>query len=386
MNRQASEGGPLVETAIAQSPVGFHVSLNVADLGRSVDFYRKIFGAAPVKERPDYAKFQSTNPPLTLSLIPAGSVGRGGSLNHVGFRLASAAELVELQRRLEMAGLASQRERGVECCYSRQTKFWLTDPDGTLWEFYVLDESVPCSGEANGDAVSIASSRTTVPLRPSAAQSAWPTASGQAQPAGGMEWEHRLGDDLPLPLPFADGSLSEVRLRGTFNVPVEEARREVLFAEVLRVLCPAGRVVLHQLTGNRPLPCGAAGLPGPAAIVREIPVDRELLAWIEEAGFDQIRLIKFGSTAAFEREGVLLREMIIEARKPVNEESFPEGDVTIVYKGPLRELVDDAGRVFRRGERIVLSAAAWNILRNGPLEEFFVRLREEPMVACHVNT
>ena len=143
-----------MDTAIGQSPVSFHVSLNVSDLARSIGFYQKLFGVAPTKARPDYAKFESKNPPLTLSLEPAGSVGSGGSLNHVGFRLANTEELVDLQRRLEMAGLASQREHGVECCYSRQTKFWLHDPDQTLWEFYVLEddgERLPCRNRRNGE-------------------------------------------------------------------------------------------------------------------------------------------------------------------------------------------------------------------------------------------
>ena len=52
--------------------VRFHLSLNVADLPRSVAFYRKLFGIEPAKQRPDYAKFEPDNPPLVLSLEPNG--------------------------------------------------------------------------------------------------------------------------------------------------------------------------------------------------------------------------------------------------------------------------------------------------------------------------
>jgi catechol 2,3-dioxygenase-like lactoylglutathione lyase family enzyme len=359
-----------METAIAQSPVNFHVSLNVSDLARSIDFYEKLFGAAPAKVRSDYAKFESANPPLTLSLEPFGSAA-GGSLNHVGFRLANEAELVELQRRLEMAGLASQREDGVECCYSRQTKFWLRDPDQTLWEFYVLEDDGDCAPVSTGQpAKSVVSG--IQPLAPRRSSSAPPT-----------DWEHRLDGEFPLPLPFDDGSLSEVRLRGTFNLPVEGTTREAMFAEIARVLSPTGRVVLHQLTADRPFSNGPPTLPGPAAVVKEVPVDREVLSWVEDGGFEQIRLVKFGSTPAFEVDGVTMRETIIEARKPVEEEA---GEVVVVYKGPFRDLVDDAGRVFRRGERVGISAAAWSVLQSGPLEEFFVCLKEEPVLSRHANT
>jgi DNA-binding transcriptional ArsR family regulator/catechol 2,3-dioxygenase-like lactoylglutathione lyase family enzyme len=358
-----------MESTIGQSSVSFHVSLNVSDLARSVDFYRIVFGTNPSKERSDYAKFELKNPPLTLSLDPAGAVGFGGALNHIGFRLASSAELVDLQRRLEMAGLASQRQHGVECCYSRQTKFWLRDPDQTLWEFYVLEDDGECPSEVADAGAS------TKPALPDRHTISSPTAASPS-PAARNEWEHLLDREFPLPLPFDSESLTEVRLRGTFNVPIEAATREAMFAEVYRVLAPKGRVVLHQLTADRPLSNGVPSLPGPAAVVRDVPVDRNVLAWAEEAGFDQIRLIKFSSAPTFEFDGITLREMIVEARKPAEEIAADE--VTVVYKGPFRNLIDDSGRVFRRGERVGILAETWNAIQAGPLEEFFIRLDEQP--------
>src|SRR3954454_25280050 len=121
--------------------VRFHLSLNVSDLGKSVDFYRTLFGTEPAKRRSDYAKFELNDPPLVLSLEPTPR-DVGGPLNHLGFRLPDSATLVAMQERLERAGIRSQREEGVECCYARQTKFWVTDPDKTLWELYTLHEDI----------------------------------------------------------------------------------------------------------------------------------------------------------------------------------------------------------------------------------------------------
>ena len=70
----------------------------------------------------------------------------GGALNHLGLRLPDSAALVEVQRRLEEPGIATQRQEGVECCYARQTKFWVTDPDRVLWEVYTLHEDIDHSG------------------------------------------------------------------------------------------------------------------------------------------------------------------------------------------------------------------------------------------------
>ena len=125
----------------------FHVSLNVRDLGRAVAFYEALFGVAPAKSRPDYAKFEVADPPLVLSLEPARKAD-GANLNHLGLRMTAVETLVEIQRRLEELGYSTRRENGVACCYAKQTKFWVRDPDGRRWEVYILEEDLDYRGEA----------------------------------------------------------------------------------------------------------------------------------------------------------------------------------------------------------------------------------------------
>jgi catechol 2,3-dioxygenase-like lactoylglutathione lyase family enzyme len=358
-----------METALDQKLTTFHISLNVSDLARSVDFYQKLFGMPPAKRRPDYAKFELEDPRLVLSLEPSGASGRG-SLNHVGFRLSGTEELVHLQRRLELAGLSSIREEGVECCYSRQTKFWVQDPDQTLWEFYVLESDIECAGDRRApDTVALsvphAARSDREPSEPETRTS--PRESGAPR-----DWEHQLGSPFPLPLPFEDHSLHEVRLRGTFNVPRDPEARLAMLCECRRVLTPGGRLVVHHLTADAPLPADSLPLPGAAAVVEDVPVDTELLAWLEDADFSEVQLLKFGSTPSFTVQGVQLRETIAHAIKSPEVE---DEDVLVIYKGPFRELIDDAGRVFRRGERMQISQAQWERICAGPLEESFVRLR-----------
>jgi catechol 2,3-dioxygenase-like lactoylglutathione lyase family enzyme len=136
-----------MEMTLPMTPaVRFHVSLHVADLGRAAEFYRTLFAAEPVKLRGDYAKFELDDPPLVLSLEPVGGLSSGGTLDHLGFRLPDSTALVAVQERLERAGIRTRREEGVECCYSRQTKFWVTDPDGTLWELYTFEGDIDHRG------------------------------------------------------------------------------------------------------------------------------------------------------------------------------------------------------------------------------------------------
>ena len=161
--------------------VRFHISLNVTDLERSVRFYEILFDRPPAKQRDDYAKFETEDPPLVLSLEPNGKSG-GGTLNHLGIRLGNARQLVAVQERLETRGVRSRREEGVECCYAKQTKFWVQDPDNTLWEFYTLDDD-SLDRKGVGQSLEVMTSSTL--------------------PEEAVVWEHRLGTPIPVRTRFA---------------------------------------------------------------------------------------------------------------------------------------------------------------------------------------
>src|SRR5262245_40359780 len=89
-----------------------HMSLNVADLNRAIDFYRVLFAAEPAKRYDDYAKFEIDEPPVVLSLQP-GPRPPGASLSHVGLRVSSAEAILTIQRRLEAAKIPTRRQDGV---------------------------------------------------------------------------------------------------------------------------------------------------------------------------------------------------------------------------------------------------------------------------------
>jgi catechol 2,3-dioxygenase-like lactoylglutathione lyase family enzyme len=119
------------------------LALNVSDLDAAVAFYSRLFGTEPAKRRAGYANFAVAEPPLKLVLIE--SAGTPGTLNHLGVEVESADLVEASQQRLVGAGLATAPETGVNCCYARQDKVWVDDPDGAPWEIYTVlgDSEVP---------------------------------------------------------------------------------------------------------------------------------------------------------------------------------------------------------------------------------------------------
>ncbi|MGH7391327.1 MAG: ArsI/CadI family heavy metal resistance metalloenzyme [Candidatus Rokuibacteriota bacterium] len=125
-----------------------HVHMTVSDLEKSRAFYETFLGVAPVKVKPGYVKFLPEFGPLNLALSGGRSAGAGGRVDHMGFQVATRAEVVRQLERVKAAGLAVREEFGVDCCHANQDKFWVEDPDGVEWEVYVLnhdleDESHP---------------------------------------------------------------------------------------------------------------------------------------------------------------------------------------------------------------------------------------------------
>ncbi len=117
-----------------------HLSLHVRDLQASLAFYRTLFGQSVSKERSAYAKFELEEPALVFTLMEGGQgAPPAGALSHLGLRLPDRGALESERKRVRAAGLPIHlEEEGVECCYARQDKFWVRDPDGHAWEFYVF--------------------------------------------------------------------------------------------------------------------------------------------------------------------------------------------------------------------------------------------------------
>jgi catechol 2,3-dioxygenase-like lactoylglutathione lyase family enzyme len=136
-----------------------HLALNVRNVERSIEFYKKMLGIEPGKVRPGYAKFDMQNPPLNLTLNEAAFSGRG-ALSHLGIQVGSTDDVLQMRQQWAAAGLITRDEMQTNCCYATQDKTWVQDPDGNEWEVFVvlkdnLESSSLCCATSELQTVSI---------------------------------------------------------------------------------------------------------------------------------------------------------------------------------------------------------------------------------------
>ncbi|HEV2915651.1 MAG TPA: ArsI/CadI family heavy metal resistance metalloenzyme [Pyrinomonadaceae bacterium] len=161
-----------------------HLALNVKNVERSIEFYRKMLGLEPVKVRRGYAKFDVQNPPLNLTLneVP---FQEGGALSHLGIQVASTEDVLAMRALWAESGLTTQDEMQTNCCYALQDKTWVYDPDGNQWEAFVvlednLAETTACCGTGEAEPKVAASAPLTSTTR--AASEAASCCAPQATP------------------------------------------------------------------------------------------------------------------------------------------------------------------------------------------------------------
>lgn len=364
-------------TDIATDVVKFHLSLNASQLTKSIAFYRMLFGIEPAKVRDDYAKFEVVEPPLIMSLVPVAPTA-GGTLNHVGLRVLDSATLVAMQARLEQAGYATQREEGVECCYSKQTKFWVADPDRTLWELYVLhgdaeeDDHGPSAEYGVAGNSTLRSQGLKLPVLstvPAAANSVAANSAAAPTSAERVVWAHLLTQPLPERIDHADASIDEVQLHGTLNMAVDRPELITFLHEARRVLRPEGTISSHMLTSNRGI-IERPTLPGPAALVERVLPSGDVCTLLNEAGFVGVRFTKLAQKACFTVGDAELRETKLAATT-IAASCCSGATLQLVYQGPLAAVTDDLGNVYPRGTPVAVASVAWELLQaTGAAEQF----------------
>ena len=109
-------------------------------------------------------------------------------------------------------------------------------------------------------------------------------------------------------------------------------------------------------------------MPGPAAAVQYVPAVDEVVDEVARAGFVDVAIEKLSPSAYFVVDGVACRELRVVARKPA---ARGANIYEAVYLGPMAQIVDDNGTIFRKGVPTPIDASARERLASGAMKNDF---------------
>jgi catechol 2,3-dioxygenase-like lactoylglutathione lyase family enzyme len=126
-----------------------HIHVGVTRIDESIRFYSALFGAKPLKTRPDYAQWMLEDPRVNFAISTRAS---RNSVDHLGIQVEEDSELAEMRERVHTPDMSVYDEGETVCCYARSDKSWVKDPSGIAWESYRTMEDVEVYSNRNADA------------------------------------------------------------------------------------------------------------------------------------------------------------------------------------------------------------------------------------------
>ena len=185
----------------------------------------------------------------------------------------------------------------------------------------------------------------------------------------------RLKTDMTM---IADNSIDVIVSNCVLNL-VSDSKKKQMFAEMFRVLKVGGRVAVSDIVSDEDSPedlkqderlwsgCISGAL-----------TEEDFGTALEEAGFHGITIDKMEMEPWQIVKGIEYRSATYLAYKGKQGECL-EKNQAVIYKGPWRNVQDDDGHVFRRGERAAVCEKTFNLMQREPYADMFIPV--EPAIA-----
>lgn len=177
--------------------------------------------------------------------------------------------------------------------------------------------------------------------------------------------ETRIGELRRERPAVAGGSVDVVISNCVLNLVEADSKRK-LFAEIYRVLRNGGRAVISDIVADEDVPAHLQNDPElwSGCVSGALREDQFLRAF-EDAGFYGVEVVAFQKEPWRTVEGIEFRSMTVIAHKG-KEGPCLERKQAVIYKGPFREVRDDDGHAYRRGERTAVCEKTFRILTRPP--------------------
>lgn len=177
---------------------------------------------------------------------------------------------------------------------------------------------------------------------------------------------------------ISDNSVDVIVSNCVLNL-VSDSKKKQLFSEMFRVLKVGGRVAVSDIVSDEDSP---EALKNDARLwsgcISGALTEEDFGTALEEAGFHGITIDKLELDPWQIVEGIEYRSATYLAYKGKQGECL-EKNQAVIYKGPWRNVQDDDGHVFRRGERSAVCEKTFKLMQREPYADMFIPV--EPAIA-----
>ena len=180
-----------------------------------------------------------------------------------------------------------------------------------------------------------------------------------------------LASELRLTHPLVATESVDVVVSNCVLNLVEQHDKHQLFYEIFRVLRHGGRAVISDIVCDEEVPRVMQQDPTLwSGCISGALREDSFLKIFEDSGFHGIRLLKRDATPWQTVQGIEFRSVTVEAFKGIQSDCM-ELNQAVVYRGPFREVLDDDGHRYRRGDRIAVCDKTFQLFRQAPYTEHF---------------
>lgn len=147
---------------------------------------------------------------------------------------------------------------------------------------------------------------------------------------------------------------------------VSDAEKRGLFEDMYRVLKRGGRIAISDIVSDEPSPPALKADPALwSGCVSGALVENEFTALLEEVGFYGITIETYEADPWQVVEGIEYRSVTVLAWKG-KEGACLDKNQAVIYRGPWKQVEDDDGHVFTRGQRIAVCEKTFDIMTKAP--------------------
>lgn len=181
-------------------------------------------------------------------------------------------------------------------------------------------------------------------------------------------WKQLQRESEPM---IADSSVSLVISNCVLNL-VDKNHRQQMIEEIYRVLKPGGRVAISDIISDEHVP---QNLQNDSTLwsgcISGAFEEQEFLQAFLDAGFVAVAYDKWDDQPWQVVAGIEFRSVTLLATKPSHNELYDGGEA-VLYKGPYKEVFDDLGNRYARGQRVAVSHRTFQLIKEGPYAKDFV--------------